>query len=78
MSTYRVAAGTQVHHDGQTYTAGETFEAYPAEAALWLLQGWVVEVERAGAAAKKVAAKKAAAGVLPRQKVSKAAGRGRG
>ncbi len=57
MTAYRVSDGTQIHHGGRVYAAGATLTAYPAEAALWLLEGWVVEVGPARAAAKKVAAK---------------------
>ena len=41
--SYRVAEGTQVHHDGRVYAAGEVLEAPPPVAAEWLLLGLVFE-----------------------------------
>lgn len=54
MSAYKVAEGTQVHHDGVTYGGGETFEATPGAASMWLSAGWVTEVK---ASAKRVPSK---------------------
>jgi hypothetical protein len=45
MAAYKVAQGTQVHHDGVTYGEGETFEATPGAASMWLSAGWVTEVK---------------------------------
>ena len=46
MSTYRVAEGTQVHHDGVTYGPGETVQAAAEVAAPWLASGWVTEARK--------------------------------
>ena len=41
---YEVAEGTQVHHAGRTYGAGEVLEAPPDQAVEWLARGWVTVV----------------------------------
>jgi hypothetical protein len=43
--SYRVAEGTQVHHDGRLYTAGEKVNALPTVAEEWVVLGLVEEVE---------------------------------
>lgn len=40
---YVVADGTQVHHDGRVYEAGETLDAPDAAAEQWLARGYVTE-----------------------------------
>jgi hypothetical protein len=47
MARYRVAPGTQVHHVGTTYAAGETLDAPESVARTWVLSGYVTVVERA-------------------------------
>jgi hypothetical protein len=49
VTRYRVADATQVHHDGVTYTGGQTLEATPGAAATWLSAGWVTEATGAKA-----------------------------
>lgn len=59
MATYRVAQGTQIHHDGVVYGQGETLEAEPEQARIWLQGDWVSEVAKP--AAKKTSARKTSA-----------------
>jgi hypothetical protein len=54
VTAYKVAEGTQVHHDGVTYGGGERFEATPGAASMWVAAGWVTEVK---ASAKRVPSK---------------------
>ncbi len=41
MARYKVVPGTQVHYDGTTYAAGDTFEAPDSAARTWLAAGYV-------------------------------------
>ncbi len=41
MGRYRVAEGTQVRHDGITYTAGQLVQAEALHAREWVARGWV-------------------------------------
>jgi len=41
----RVADGTQVHHAGRRYEAGETLTATPAAAREWIARGYVAVEE---------------------------------
>ena len=41
MGTYRVAQGTQVHHEGVVYGQDESFTASPEQVKAWLAEGWV-------------------------------------
>lgn len=42
---YLVADGTQVHHGGRLYGAGEELEAHADEAVEWLAREWVTPVK---------------------------------
>lgn len=42
---YTVAEGTQVHHEGKLYGAGEKLDAPDKLAAQWLARGYVTEAK---------------------------------
>lgn len=43
MGTYRVVDGTQVHHRGVLYAAGDTLTAEPADVTQEIAAGWLTE-----------------------------------